>query len=178
MSAVTVIVKQAAESTEQTIRDWLIAAGTVGATMAAVYIGVIRERLRLPKLSLEYSPHTEDAVVVGTVGGSESAFVRLRVVAARNKKAAEDVEVMILDAAETLSRPGWRNASKPFALGGQLLKWSNTDGAPRSQTARIGAPAAQPASPDDTLTQCRGPRTRSTAPMRNSERGCEWSERR
>jgi hypothetical protein len=64
MSAVTVVVKQAAESTERSVREWLIAAGTIGATMAAVYVGVIRERLRLPKLSLEYSPYAADGVVL------------------------------------------------------------------------------------------------------------------
>jgi hypothetical protein len=128
VSAVTVIVKQAAESTEQSIREWAIAAGTVGATVVALYIGVWRERLRRPKLSLQYSgPDTGDAAVI-TVGRMRwtSAYVRLRVTAPKRRAAAEGVEVMVVDAREIKPRSGFPR-SDGAAIEGQLLAWSNSD---------------------------------------------------
>jgi len=64
-TALAAIVANAAESTEQSVREWAIAVGTVGATVVALYIGVRRERLRRPKLLLEYGgAEAGDAVVV------------------------------------------------------------------------------------------------------------------
>jgi hypothetical protein len=103
--------KQVAESTEQSIRDWAIAVGTVGATMVALYIGVWRERWRRPKLSLEYhGPTGGDAVVVRDVhfwgALTDVAYVRLRVVASKRRTAADNVEVMVLGVRELAPREG------------------------------------------------------------------------
>ena len=126
---VIVDVKQTTESTAQSIREWAIAVGTVGATVVAVYVGVLREWRRRPRLSLEYGgQRTGDAVVVliGPLRG-QAAYVRLRVAAATRRSAAEDVEVMILAAREIEPREGYPPNPDPIAIDGQLLVWSNTN---------------------------------------------------
>jgi hypothetical protein len=138
VSALTVVVRHIDESTWQSIREWAIAVGTVGATLMAVYVGVLREWRRRPKLTLLYGgPTAGDAVVVKELPGlTSAAYVRLRVVAAKRRSAAEDVEVMILRARvpsptdDVELNPEYL----PFgdiALDGQLLAWSNAYGATR-----------------------------------------------
>jgi hypothetical protein len=112
-------------TTGQVWREWLTAVGTVGATAAAVYVGVLRVWRRAPKLSLE--PSEDDAPsdrrIVGRPDG-RLAFVRARVVASGHRHAAESVEVMILDSREIRARPGARPESS-LRLEGTLLKWGN-----------------------------------------------------
>jgi hypothetical protein len=111
-----------AESSGQSVREWFIAVGTVGATMVALYVAVFRERWRRPKLSLEYGGRaSSDAViipsaeVIGHPNAQDLAYVRLRVIAAKRRAAAEDVEVMILDERE-VAPP--RRVSAPARLHG------------------------------------------------------------
>jgi hypothetical protein len=112
-------------TTGQVWREWLTAVGTVGATVAAIYVGVFRVWLRSPKLSLEPSDYDapSDRRIVGRPDGL-LAFVRARVVASAHRQAAEDVEVMILDSKEIRARPGAKPESS-LRLEGTLLKWGN-----------------------------------------------------
>jgi hypothetical protein len=123
--------KQASESSGQILRESLIAVGTIGATAIAVYVGVIRDWRRRPKLSLEYGgPEVNDAVVVGVGQDPEdldAAYVRLRVVAAKHRSAAEGAEVMIVSARELKPRQGRTPRTGGIALEGQLRTWSNTE---------------------------------------------------
>jgi hypothetical protein len=117
----------AVQSAWQIAREWMIAVGTVGATIVAVYVGVLRERWRRPKLSLEYGgPSSGDAVETRKDEWA-GAYVRLRVMAAKRRSAAEDVEVMVLGARELEPREGCQRASGNIAIDGQLLNWSNTE---------------------------------------------------
>ena len=112
----------------QVVREWLVAFGTIGATFVAVYVGVLRERWRRPKLSLEYGgPSNGDAVEAHGENRWVGAYVRLRVTAAKRRYAAEDVEVMVLGARELEAREGNPPASGGIAIDGQLLGWSNTE---------------------------------------------------
>jgi len=82
MSAVAVqVTAHLGESAGQIVREWLTAIGTVLAVFAAVYVGVIRDRLRRPSLTLAFDPETSDRVVVevGAYGPPDVAYVRLRV---------------------------------------------------------------------------------------------------
>ncbi len=134
MNAAKVIVEMqraAPESTADSVREWFIAVGTVGATIVALYVAVFRERWRRPKLSLEYGgPTSSDAVIVGPNPDylpQPVAYVRLRVVAARRRRAAEDVEVMILSARELAPRQTFPARAEPsIQIDGQLLRWSNS----------------------------------------------------
>ena len=110
----------------QVWREWLTVAGTVGATAAAVYVGVLRGWLRAPKLSLEPSDDVpSDRRIVGSPE-DPLAFVRSRVVASPRRQAAEDVEVMILDSKEIKARQG-ANHEPSLRLEGMLLKWGTSN---------------------------------------------------
>ncbi len=127
-AARAVVLQTTSESTAQAVREWLVAFGTVGATFVAVYVGVLREWRRRPRLALTYGgPAARDAVVA-TVAPSmtDAAFVRLRVTAARHKTAAEDVEVMVLRAEEIEPRTRSQRHTNGIAIDGLLLGWSNT----------------------------------------------------
>lgn len=92
-----------------------------------MYVGVLRERWRRPKLSLEYGgPSNGDAVETRAADGWTGAYVRLRVRAAKRRYAAEDVEVMVLGARELEPRANELPAPGGIAIEGQLLGWSNT----------------------------------------------------
>jgi hypothetical protein len=127
-AAHVVIQSQASQPVGQVVREWLVAFGTIGATFVAVYVGVLRERWRRPKLSLEYGgPSNGDAVEAHGENRWVGAYVRLRVTAAKRRYAAEDVEVMVLGARELEAREGNPPASGGIAIDGQLLGWSNTE---------------------------------------------------
>jgi hypothetical protein len=53
--------------------------------------------------------------------------VRLRDVAAKRRRAAEDVEVLILGGRELRPRQGYPPNANDIALMGQLLRWSNVE---------------------------------------------------
>jgi hypothetical protein len=52
---------------------------------------------RRPRLNLALDASGGDAVVVGTAGGTESAYVRLRVTNASGKDTADDVQVLVVE---------------------------------------------------------------------------------
>lgn len=135
---------RAAETTGPILREWLIAAGTLSAAGVAVYVGVVREWRRRPKLSLDYTGTTGgDAVVVDAnrhLSPPEVAYVRLRVVANAGRRAAEGVEVMVVSARETAPRKGYPPRSPPgFSIEGQLLACSNSPPMTTSQTVPPGS---------------------------------------
>jgi hypothetical protein len=141
MSTLVIHFEQTAESTAQSVRDWVIAVGTFLAAFAAVWVGIVREWWRRPALSLEHrdSSHGDD-VVARTPKGYPWAWLRLCVHAGR-RSAAEDVEVMILAGEEVETRDGGHVAT-PLPLGGQLLVWSHTGGDwPTPGSPRVTIPA-------------------------------------
>jgi hypothetical protein len=79
------------------VREWLIALGTISATAAAVYIGVIREHLQRPRLSLSFDwGRAEDAQLSGDSDGIQAAYARLRAANASGRRMAERVELRVL----------------------------------------------------------------------------------
>jgi hypothetical protein len=58
---------------------------------------------------------------------AKAAYARLRVVAAKRRSAAEDVEVLILGGRELTPRQGYPPNADDIALMGQLLRWSNVE---------------------------------------------------
>jgi len=120
------------------VLDWFTAIGTVGAVLVALYIGVIRDLLRRPRLSLAFEPGTSDAIVIraerqeslgiyATEGMAtvpirfDVARLRLRVANGSGHLAAEDVEVTVTGARE-LNRPG----QQLLRIDGQSLSFSNS----------------------------------------------------
>lgn len=86
----------------QEVREWLIAFGTVGALIVAIFGTTIWERIRRPKLSLHFDvTKTADAhtggirIPTARNGGTRAAFARLEVRNADGKRTAESVEVLI-----------------------------------------------------------------------------------
>lgn len=86
----------------QAVREWLIALGTLGATLVALYIGVLRDRLRRPVLEISFEPtDSRDLQVVGMrieghpKGGTRAAYARLRVTNRVRKNMAEEVQVLV-----------------------------------------------------------------------------------
>jgi hypothetical protein len=118
------------ETTWQTIRDWLIAAGSFGALLVALYVGVIAGVLRRPSLTLSFNPveGLGDALVVGEdlfvgaqhIGRADSAYLRPRVGNKPRRRTAEDVEVLIL----AMDRVDTKVPSPN--LGDFPLTWSNS----------------------------------------------------
>src|SRR5947209_3345025 len=134
-------IKQAVETTQQAISEWFTAIGTFGAAAIAVYVGVIREYLRRPALSVEYGgPDSGDAVVVLANLNTlppDVAYVRVRVVCGTGRSTAEDVEATVIRVRELHPRPGVPPRDADAAIGGQLLVWSNTS----PPTTRANVPA-------------------------------------
>jgi hypothetical protein len=127
------------------IRDWLIAAGTLGGTLVALYIGVIRDWWQRPSLSLDFR-HTEpsDAQVVGWQAwhgdgtpqlnplgvqiSGRSAYARVQVENKPGKRTAEDVEVLV--EAVRIGAPRAGSAAPPRdseSLGDLPLAASNSE---------------------------------------------------
>jgi hypothetical protein len=73
---------------------------------------------RRPKLDLLFDRAGNDQVVVGTAGGSDAAYVRLRVANGPGKDTADDVVVMV-----TELRPADSEDARPIHL---PLTWSGT----------------------------------------------------
>jgi hypothetical protein len=120
------------EATASAVSDWLTAVGTVGATLAAVYVGVIRDRLRRPTLSLSFEPGTSDAILIRAFRVTEDspevldydeidvAYLRLRVRNRAGRLAAEDVEVIVTGAREIGTQ------HQTLRIDGQPLAFSNS----------------------------------------------------
>jgi hypothetical protein len=124
------------ETGGQILREWLIAVGTIGAALAALYIGVWRDRWRRPQLSLKYVPlsvdplSTDQVVVDDPPHKNTSAYVRLRVLAKQDRTAAEGVEVMVTGARALVARPADPPITEPkaIAIDGMSLQWSYASG--------------------------------------------------
>lgn len=84
------------------VREWLIAAGTLGATTVALYVAVFRDRRRRPVLSIEeFTPNDKadgQIVGMGPVGHqptTRAGYARLRVYNEPGKETAEEVQVFV-----------------------------------------------------------------------------------
>lgn len=115
-------------STADTPATWLTAVGTVAASVLALAFGLgLREWWQRPRLRLIFDPDADaDRVTVATVGGSYSAWVRLRVVN-DGRTAAKNVQVTITGVTTWAGRPGHWLRGK-FDLHGRALVWSNSPG--------------------------------------------------
>jgi hypothetical protein len=126
------------------VREWLIAVGTIGAVVVALYVGVIRPRLRRPSLSLGFDGvDEEDAVIVQSAAPVktwqqptiDTAYLRLRVCNRESRDTAEDVEVLVERVRELAPRVGNQPSPSP-ALGNWPLPWSLSD----PTTTRLNIP--------------------------------------
>lgn len=123
------------------------AVGAILAVGVSVYVGVLRDRFRRPKLSLSFAPlktdssSTDEIVVEDPTGTVEAAYVRLKVVTAKRRRAAEGVEVMVLSARGLVARPGHAPilGFSTIPIDGMLLRWSNTD--PTQSITRLVIPS-------------------------------------
>ena len=105
-----------------------VAIGTVGAVAYALFRDLFVEPRRRPKLELRFERTGNDQVVVGTAGGREAAYVRLRVVNDKRKDTADDVVVVATevrrlgDAGEIEATPitlplTWSGSNPPLTVG-------------------------------------------------------------
>jgi hypothetical protein len=116
--------------------DWITALGTLGAVGAALYVGVLRDQLRRPSLSLAFQPGSSDAIITSAtetrmVGdqvdefvGYDEAYLRLRVLNKRKRLAAEDAEVTITGVREIAPEPSHGGGN--LRIDGQSLAFSNS----------------------------------------------------
>jgi hypothetical protein len=74
-----------------------VAIGTVGAVAYALFRDLVVMPRRRPRLDLRFEHTGNDQVVVGTAGGFDAAFVRLRVANGQGKDTADDVLVMVTE---------------------------------------------------------------------------------
>jgi hypothetical protein len=107
-----------------------VAIGTVGAVAYALFRDLFVVPRRRPKLDIRFDHTGNDQVVVGTAGGFEAAYVRLRVTNGTGKDTADDVVVMVtevrrLEDSENATaevRPivvplTWSGSNPPLAMG-------------------------------------------------------------
>lgn len=94
------------------------AIGTVGAVVYALYRDLFFASRRRPRLDLRFGVGA-DQVVVRTVGGSEAAYVRLRVTNAKGKDTADDVQVLVTE----IARQDVSSEATPIGL---PLIWSGS----------------------------------------------------
>jgi hypothetical protein len=106
------------------LRDWLAALGTVAAVLVALYVGVWRSWRQRPSLSLIFddSIGLTDLTEITTQGGTLAGYVRFRVQAKKGKRAAEDVEVLVLSVKEATLGQTWKMIG---AVENWPLVWSN-----------------------------------------------------
>jgi hypothetical protein len=78
---------------------------------------------RRPKLDLRFDQTGNDQVVVGTAGGFEAAYVRLRVANREGKDTADDVVVMVTEVRRLEDSEKARAVAQPFGL---PLTWSGS----------------------------------------------------
>lgn len=74
-----------------------VAIGTVGAVAYALFRDLFVTARRRPRLDLRFDATGNDQVVVGTTGGLDAAYVRLRVANGPGKDTADDVVVMVTE---------------------------------------------------------------------------------
>jgi hypothetical protein len=123
--------------------DWLQAAGTFAAVVAAVGIavwGARRERQRQPALSLAFDPSLKAPDFMAGMWSTdgvdwfESHWIRLRVENAAGRNSADDVEVLFLGL-ESLD-----GGDTQRTLDVVPLKWSSTQGDAGGALTRITIP--------------------------------------
>jgi len=111
------------------IATYVGATAAVVAGLLAIYVSVIRPRLRIPRLSVVSSagdPHT--FAYVSSSDGWHGAWGRLRVANAPGHDTAEDVEIMVVD----ITSPRGTRIETLTPLSGRLLKWAGVDQYSRS----------------------------------------------
>jgi hypothetical protein len=74
-----------------------VAIGTVGAVAYALFRDLVVVPRRRPRLDLRFDATGNDQVAVGTAGGFDAAYVRLRVTNGAGKDTADDVVVMVTE---------------------------------------------------------------------------------
>jgi hypothetical protein len=74
-----------------------VAIGTVGAVAYALFRDLFVVPRRRPRLDLRFDRTGNDQVVVGTAGGFDAAYVRLRVANGPGKDTADEVVVMVTE---------------------------------------------------------------------------------
>jgi hypothetical protein len=114
----------------QSAAEWLTAIGTVGATIAAVALGLgLREWVFRPRLRVRFSAsRISDQVVMGILGGGLAAYVRPGI-ANEGRAAANRVRVSLLELEQwDRENEGWRRV-RPEMDAGTFI-WSNRPGEP------------------------------------------------
>ena len=109
-------------STLDTWATLAVAVGTLGAVLYALFRDLFVTPRRRPKLSLRFDRSGNDQIIVGTAGGDEGAYVRLRVANERRKDTADDVVVVLTE----LRRVDLENTGNEVRPIGLPLTWSGT----------------------------------------------------
>jgi hypothetical protein len=100
-----------------------VAIGTVGAVAYALFRDLFVVPRRRPKLELRFDHTGNDQVVVGTAGGFDAAYVRLRVANGAGKDTADDVVVMVTEVRQLKDSDEAMAQAGPIAL---PLTWSGS----------------------------------------------------
>jgi len=100
-----------------------VAIGTVGAVAYALFRDFFVTPQRRPKLDLRFDQTGNDQVVVGTAGGFEAAYVRLRVANGEGKDTADDVVVMVTEVRRLEDSEKAMAEAQPIGL---PLTWSGS----------------------------------------------------
>ncbi len=74
-----------------------VAIGTIGAVAYALFRDLVVTPRRRPKLELRFDNAGNDQIIVGSAGGFDVAYVRLRVANRPGKDTADDVVVMVTE---------------------------------------------------------------------------------
>jgi len=101
-----------------------VAIGTIGAVMYALFRDLFVTPRRRPSLDLRFDRTGNDQVVVGTAGGFDAAYVRLRVANGKRKDTADDVVVMMTEVRRSEDSATAIAETKPIGL---PLTWSGTN---------------------------------------------------
>jgi hypothetical protein len=109
-------------STVDTWATIAVAVGTLGAVLYALFRDLFVTPRRRPKLNLRFDRSGNDQIIVGTAGGDEAAYVRLRVANQRGRDTADEVVVVVTE----LRRLDSESASTEVRPIGLPLTWSGT----------------------------------------------------
>jgi hypothetical protein len=109
-----------------------VAIGTIAAVSYALFRDLIVTPRRRPKLDLRFDRAGNDQIVVGTAGGFEAAWVRLRVTNERRRDTADDVVVMVTELRRLTSSDETTAEVRPIGL---PLPWSGSN--PRFTVASV-----------------------------------------
>jgi hypothetical protein len=96
-----------------------VAIGTIGAVVYALFRDLFVTPRRRPKLDLRFDHTGNDQAIVGTEGGFDAAYVRLRVANGQGKDTADDVVVMVTE----VRRLDPEHTTQPVGL---PLTWSGS----------------------------------------------------